>query len=225
MGFSIVIYGGVHHDPGTRQRFIEELGKRDVPPHFIAVEWEESFFNRCAAYRPRVEKCIKQRWNFLTPSDCRELSLALAWEGDAFKEVFPNAQALWLETGFQENRDPDENNDVAERLAEGLYERLLAPSSLTFNEFYTNGEMLPTSKRELVERLWRAAWADKFSNRDFERDVRWANMIVERSEDVANGWIAAVVGWAHANPEYGDNRLRSLLLAQGFSVTSVYLGP
>lgn len=50
-------------------------------------------------------------------------------------------------------------------------------------------------------------------------------MIVERSEDVANGWIAAVVGWAHANPEYGDNRLRGLLLAQGFSVTSVSLGP
>jgi hypothetical protein len=39
---SIWIYGGVHYDPGTRQKFLEELAKQSTVPHFVAVEWEKS---------------------------------------------------------------------------------------------------------------------------------------------------------------------------------------
>lgn len=228
MGISIIIYGGVHHDPGTRLRFVEELGKRDTPPHFVAVEWEESFFNRCVEYRPRVEKCLKKRWEFLTPSECRELSRALAWEGDAFKEVYPNAQPLWLEAGLQDRRSRQNPNiDMAKSQADSLSERLLAPARLSTDKFYTMDGMPPdpTSKNELVDRLWKAAWSDSSPDRDFERDARWANMIVERSIDVGDGWIAVAVGWAHANPAAGDNRLGGLLGSRGFSVRPVYLGP
>ena len=98
----IWIYGGVHHDPGTRQKFIDELAKQETVPHFIAVEWEESVFDRFVKWRPWVEKRLRSCWKFLTLNDRRELSLALAWEGDAHRVRFPSADTLWLESGFQE---------------------------------------------------------------------------------------------------------------------------
>ena len=99
---SIWIYGGVHDDPGSRRRFLEELAKQETAPHFVAVEWEKSVFERFAACRPLVEGGLRSRWGFLTREECHELSLALAWEGDAYKERFPGTDRLWLETGFQE---------------------------------------------------------------------------------------------------------------------------
>ncbi len=102
MNPTIWMYGSVHHDPGTRQRFIEELAKQKTPPHFVAVEWEESVFERIAAWRPCVEEGLRSCWGFLTSQDRLDLSLALAWEGDAYKDLFPCADPLWLETGFQE---------------------------------------------------------------------------------------------------------------------------
>jgi hypothetical protein len=40
MNPSIWIYGGIHDDPGSRQRFLEELTKHETAPHLVAVEWE-----------------------------------------------------------------------------------------------------------------------------------------------------------------------------------------
>ena len=88
MNPSISIYGGFHHDPGTRQTFLEEL------------EWEKSFFEKFIQWRPWIEERLGSCWDFLTPEDCRELSLALAWEGDAYAEIFPGTDPLWLEAGF-----------------------------------------------------------------------------------------------------------------------------
>jgi hypothetical protein len=47
---------------------------------------------------PIVGSC----WDFLTRDDSNEVSLALAWERDAHAEIFPKADVVWLEAGFQE---------------------------------------------------------------------------------------------------------------------------
>jgi len=60
------IYGGVHDDPGTRQRFLAELGKQKAAPHFVAVEWEKSVFEKFLQWRPWVEERVRSRWDFLT---------------------------------------------------------------------------------------------------------------------------------------------------------------
>jgi hypothetical protein len=91
---SVWIYGGVHHDPGSRQRFLEEFAKRETAPHFVAVEWEQSVFERLISSRPWVADDLDSCWGFLTWEDCHELSLALAWEGDAYTEYFPGTDLL-----------------------------------------------------------------------------------------------------------------------------------
>ena len=102
MNPSIWIYGGFHDDPGSRRKFLDELAKHKTAPHFVAAEWEESVFERFVEWRSWVEEWLRSCWSFLTPEDRHELSLALAWEGDAYKNFFPRLDVLWLETGFQE---------------------------------------------------------------------------------------------------------------------------
>lgn len=83
----------------------------------------------------------------------------------------------------------------------------------------------PKSKQELIDRVCKKAWSDAFEDNNFERDARWASVISNRSSGLREGWIAVVVGWAHADPSGRYQRLRGLLLSQGFSVNSVRLGP
>jgi hypothetical protein len=225
---AIWIYGGVHDEPGSRQRFLEELSKQETPPHFVAVEWEQSLFERIATWRPSVAEGLESHWDFLTPEDCYELSCALAWEGDAYAERFPSIDVLWLENWFQETRLQRQGSDAnkfAKSSAWALLQWLYCPRTL--QEVMANiSPPVPTSKKELIDHVYRTAWAEaRQSPKNFERDARWASAICERSADLCDGWIAVVVGWAHADPKFENQQLRCLLLSEGFSVNSVYLGP
>jgi hypothetical protein len=225
---SVWIYGGVHDDPGTRQKFLEELGEQITAPQFVAVEWEKSVFEKFTRWRPWVEERIRSRWDFLAPKDSRELSLALAWEGDAYRERFPAAEPLWLEDGFQEaDLERRYRGRFPESIPQSLVHRLSEPCSLSMKEMMANADPAPEpkSKKELIDRLWQTAWADAYGNDNFERDARWASAISDRASGLREGWIAVVVGWTHADPSGGDQRLRSLLLSKGFSINSVNLGP
>jgi hypothetical protein len=91
---SIWIYGGVHDDPGSRQKFHAELAKQETPPQFVAVEEEQSLFKRLAVWRSCIAEALKLQWNFLTPEDCSELSFARVWEGDSHAERFPNIDVM-----------------------------------------------------------------------------------------------------------------------------------
>jgi hypothetical protein len=232
MALSIWIYGGVHHDPGTHHRFLEEIAKRPTAPHFVAVEWEKSVFQKFIPWRAWVRDHVGSCWDFLTPDDCNELSLALAWEGDAYGKIFPNTGVVWLESGFQEANFKERYGAAAQEAAENfacpLLARLCDPCRPTMKEWAADIDPppKPTSKKELIDRLWRNAWSEAWRNSGgFERDARWADMICERSSELEDGWIATAVGWQHADPTGDERRLRGLLLSKGFTVNSVYLGP
>ena len=218
---TIWIYGGVHYDPGSRQRFLEELAKHTTAPHFVAVEWEQSVFERCAEWRPWIAESLSVSGAFLTPDDRRELSLALAWEGDAYAERFPGTAVLWLENGFQEadliQRYGTDANKAPESFADGLRKRIWQACLLRPE---------PRSKQELIERVSKTLW-DGVERNDtkVERDARWAHALCERSADLHGSWVAVVVGWHHGDPAASKERLRGLLLSKGFSVHSVCLGP
>jgi len=218
---TIWMYGGVHDDPGSRQRFLEELAKRETAPLFVAVEWEQSVFTRLTTWRGRIKERLSAHWGFLTLEDCQELSCALAWEGDASTEHCPDTDRLWLETGFQELDLKQQSHDlgtVPDRLLAGLANRLLA-----FLIEIPAPE--PRSKQELIDRVWRSLWPAWGPSGDFDRDARWATMICERSAGLRDGWIAVVGGWQHANPKEDPQRLRGRLVERGFYVNSVCLGP
>jgi hypothetical protein len=168
----------------------------------------------------------------LTREDRHELSLALAWEGDAYTECFSGTDLLWLENGYQEadliRRFGMATDTVAESFARGLLDRLRDPCRPTIREWMTNVAPMPEprSKKALIDLVWRKAWAEASGEPEsFGRDARWAKAICERSADLCDGWIAIVVGWVHADPAAGSQRLRGLLLSEGFAVNSVHLGP
>jgi hypothetical protein len=151
MNPSIWIYGGVRNDPGSRQRFLQELTKQGTAPHFIAVEWEKPVFERLAAWRPCIAEGLKSRWGFLTHEDCHELSRALAWEGDAYAKRFPGTDLLWLESGFQEadlkRRYGMDTESFPESCAHSLLQRLSNPCHPTMHEWMAN--IAPPARAEV----------------------------------------------------------------------------
>jgi len=229
----IRMYGGVHDDPGSRQKFVEELAKQETPPHFVAVEWDKSVFDRFVTWRPWIEQELGSRCNFLSPGDCRELSLALAWEGDAHTERFPTVDRLWLEIDFQEadlkRRSGADADEFPKSFAHSLLERLNTPCSRTMREFMSNTDPppAPRSKKELIDRVSGKLWSEPLppTPADFGRDKRWAAAISERSSSPCGGWVAIVVGWAHVDPAGNSRRLCGLLSSNGFRVIPVCLAP
>ena len=174
--------------------------------------------------------------DFLTCEDCRELSLALAWEGDAYAEVFPDSDLLWLESGFGENdlnersrRSNVNTSQYVKKFARDLLEQLLNPCEPSVKEFFSTNfspPPEPKSKEELIDRVWRKTWLDEKGDLEsYVRDERWANEICKRSLGLQEGWIGVVVGWAHANPANGNQCLRGLLESNGFTIHPVRLGP
>lgn len=236
---SIRLYGGVHNDPGSRRKFLEELAKQETPPHFVAVEWDKSVFERLVEWRPWIERELGSLWTFLKREDRRELSRALAWEGDAHTEQFPTVDRLWLEAGFQQadlrRRYGADADDVPKSLARSLLDRLSPPCSRTMPEWMGNADPPPEpkSKKELIDRVSSKMWSELSQEgerlppgaEDFERDKRWAAAISQRSSGLGGGWIAIVVGWAHADPEGDSRRLYGLLSSNGFAVNAVCLAP
>jgi hypothetical protein len=232
MNPSIWIYGGVHNDPGSRQRFIEKLNKQGTAPHFVAVEWEQSLFRELVARRSWIVEHLQSRWDFLTLEDCAELSSAFAWEGDAWAELFPDSDVLWLEHEYQEAHLLGKGSNArtfAEDYARTALKWFSYQYPRTTYEKLSNLAPLPEpqTKKELVDRVSRVMWLEASDQwpHDFTRDARWANAICERSAGLENGWIGVVVGWAHAKLVDGNLRLWDLLRSRGFSVNSVRLGP
>jgi hypothetical protein len=127
---------------------------------------------------------------------------------------------LWLEDGYQEadlrRRSENRDGDLLWSLANSLLRRLTFADTAALPE--------PRSKDDVIERVSRIAWTGAFEDQDLERDKRWAEMISARSASLHGGWIAVVVGWAHANPEGDPGRLYGLLSARGFTVHSMCLG-
>ena len=181
----------------------------------------------------RDEFCGARSNSFLDRADCHELSCALGWEGDAYTARFPRVDRLWLEAYWQEadleRRSGGRVDEFLRGLARGVLEWLTNPGSLTMDQFLTNAAPPPDplSKKELVDRVSRKTWSDllQSGSEDPQRDERWAIRISQRSACLRGGWIAVVVGWAHADPAGGSRRLCGLLSSSGFRVNSVCLAP
>jgi hypothetical protein len=126
------------------------------------------------------------------------------------------------ESGFQEAQLQQEGRDAnkfvkssAKILLNRLRDACQPPSELI-------------SKQDLIDRVSGDMWSQassSISSKDFERDARWVTTICERSAGLSDGWIAVVVGWAHADPATGNQRLPGLLSSKGFSIKPICLKP
>jgi hypothetical protein len=222
------MYGGFHSDPSSRREFLRRIRERPIPPQFVAVEWERSVFEACAAQRPRIAKELTDRWSFLSPTDADELSRCFAREGDTHTLVFPGSETLWLEDGYQAAR-LRVTGATPGSMARDLIELFTNPMHQTLAEFFDRESRPieePTSLADLLRLIARhRSWtndATRPEEMNLDRDARWAAMIEKRLTRCDDGWFAVVVGWAHVEAGTTQN-LRALLTAAGMNVNAVRL--
>jgi hypothetical protein len=227
-----MLFGGFHDDPASRSRFLVEAAKLPVAPRLVAIEWELAVFESFRAARPIVEDELGNRWAFLNSRDKRELSEALGWEGDVWRPLFPSAEVLWLEEGFQsidlDRRFGTKAKGYPARCARTLLDSLLKPTARSAREFLSGKVPAePRSLAELVSRLAKRLWDDRDPDDGdrLDRDVRWAERILAKVAGWEDGLVIVLVGWSHADPMGPDGRLSHLLKSAGLAVESIRLDP
>lgn len=226
----IVMFGGVHDDPGCRMQLVRECEKRkSTPPLMVCAEWDKSVFVAAKGWRPEVAKRAREQWSFLSSGDADQLAAGLAFEGDAHEAVFGTLPVVWLEEGYQpEHLKRVMLADVpmaAKSFASGIASRICDPCGRIEESLAgVTPKPDPTSAEEIVRLLEAKAWAGAgwYKSPDNERDKRWFKLIEQATKD-NSGWVAVVVGWGHADPERKNGLLRDLLVDAGYAVESVKL--
>jgi hypothetical protein len=91
------IAGVNHFDPGGRQKLVKWLlswSKKFGKPAFVATEWDKEIFARVKTQRKEFERLIGDQWPPLSAGLSSVLTLSLAYEGDAYLEVFPDVPGV-----------------------------------------------------------------------------------------------------------------------------------
>lgn len=227
------LFGGFHRDVGSRQQLIRHAVGLEAPV-FVAVEWSSSLHAAFAATLTSVERELAACWAFLGPEDCRDLAEGLVWEVNTPLRLWPGAEIIWLEEGHQEvelrRRHGVDAATFARNCAESFARALCNPSDesrRTLKEFFdgTPPPPEPTSLAALVDRATTVLWSFQAPDTDqYDRDARWAELLIPRLRGLDGGWAAFTGGWVHANPA-DPKRLCQLLKSSDVPVTSFRLGP
>lgn len=249
MGQPVIrIFGGVHDDPGSRDRFRIEFVRRvadEGPPHFISVEHDLHMFLQHAAQRPGIARCLRERWKFLSDVDAAEVSAAYFWEGDAHRGLVSGRPTMLLDQYWEQARPILENQakrgfhgwktieDNFVEIAQLQVDRLCNPSLPSRKELKAdaeNGALIvipePRTREELVARITKKAWDDarQPEPNDNSRDARWVRWIEDSLRNFKGGWAGVTVGWRHADAVEAGN-LRAQLLERGHEVECIKLAP
>ncbi|HYV49766.1 MAG TPA: hypothetical protein VFA20_33150 [Myxococcaceae bacterium] len=217
----IVLFGGFHNDPGSRREFWRQLRRREAlhaAPEFVGVEWNPVLFAKYDACRKRIADELLGKWDFLGERECDELSKTFAWEADAYQEVFPSVERVWLDDGPGREGDSGTAREFADTLLEDL--RVAGEAE---------GAPVPRSLDELIDQVRLRQKRRKDRERAppsiDERDLWWFDKIRKRASTLqGGGWVAIVVGWAHANPKGLPGNLYDQLNSAEMKVDPIYLG-
>lgn len=248
MGSPVIrVFGGVHDDAGSRERFRREFASRvsvHGRPSLVAVEHDAHLFQLHAAQRPEIARCLLERWEFLSEHDAQEIAASYFWEGDAHRDLVGGPYRWMFLDRFWEHAKARlehqvkcgfhgwksiEDNFV--EIAQIQVDRLCNPSLPSRKELRDNSGIPPTipeprSRDELVARISKKAWDDarQPEPNDDSRDTRWVRGIEEALRGVEGGWIGVTVGWRHADSVEAGN-LRAQLLARGHEIEVIKLAP
>ena len=203
----LYIAGVVHNDPLGRSKLIEwlrALSRRGVPG-FIATEWDEDIFGRVRAQRNWFCHVAREEWPQAPPELIRDLSLSLGYEADAHTEVFPKLEVLWLDQG----RQVQDLSEITEfgQLRLGTYRSFLGDGAMPL--------VVSEALALLSSEAWRRADAGACGGIDTARDSRWAEVLLERTQQVSCEWAVAVVGQRHSTRE--EAHFRRLVEDAGIS--------
>lgn len=201
----IYIAGINHFDPLCRIELkaylLEWLRNENLePPAFIAVEYGEENFKKIEGQRPEFRQMLLKEWPDLNSNLLDIFTASLGYEGDVHKEVFPNAEILWLD----ERQDKE---DAIRNYAKGRLE--------IYHDFLKGIDICnghETVLRKLRDEARNSAKHGKF---DKERSSKFAKLIMERiKKGISSNWAVVIVGSNHASKEQGT--MRSILENYGF---------
>jgi len=92
-----------HFDPLGRQDLIDRLRQLHAllktTPGFVAVEYDPDHHDRIVRQRPFFREMVARQWPDLSPLEVDTLAQSLGYDGDAHRDVFPEANTIWLDRG------------------------------------------------------------------------------------------------------------------------------
>ncbi len=210
----IYIAGVNHFDPLCKSRLQgwlkSLLDTHATRPLFIAVEWDEDIFEKIKLQRPKVRTLAASRWAQTTPEFLDALELAIAFEADTHNSLMPEVETIWLDHG---RTLPFPN--IIERYAIdrlGIYEVFIPENTISFDA-------------NLLKIMSVNAWklSDEGEENATERDIKFAETIMNRCSPIETAWAIAIVGHKHTNRKDGvmAHRLESV----GYNCEIVELRP
>lgn len=184
------IAGIVHNDVLGRERLFKWLQEAKTTeeslPAFIAVEYDEEIFRRIRAQRPVFRRLAVEAWPGVPSSVLKAIEESLVYEGDLHETVFPGIETAWLDQGRTVN-DPTCISQYAQDRIK-IYRSFIPDGLLELGE----GSLMHMSI---------VAWDQGSLPQPggSERDVKFAQLILERSRREISEWAIVIVGLNHAS--------------------------
>lgn len=208
------IAGVVHNDVLGRERlfkwFQEVKAVEETPPAFVAVEYDEEIFCKIRAQRPILGRLAANVWPNALSSVRKAIEESVAYEGDLHETVFPGVDTVWLDQGRTVS-DPTIISDYAlDRL--NIYKSFIPEGQAELGD-------------ESLLHMSISAWDRGASPQPgrWERDIKFAQLIVDRSLPEVSRWAIVIVGINHATEVEGH--MARLLRDQGIECQASELRP
>lgn len=208
------IAGVVHNDVLGRERLIKWLqevkAEEKTQPAFVAVEYDEEIFCKIREQRPILGRLVAKVWPN-APSPVRKvIEESLGYEGDLHDTIFPGVETVWLDQGRSVS-DPTIISDYAlDRLK--IYKSFIPEGQAELGD-------------ESLLHMSMSAWNRGVSPQPggSERDIKFAQLIADRSRREVLGWAIVIVGINHASEVEGH--MATLLRDQGIECQTSELRP
>lgn len=199
------IAGVNHNDVLGRERLIKWLQEvkavEGTHPAFVAVEYDEEIFYKIREQRPILGKLVASVWTN-TPSPVRKvIEESLVYEGDIHNMIFPGVETVWLDQGRNVSDSTIISNYARDKL--NVY-RCFIPVD--------QAELGDESLRHMSISAWKRVVSPQPGG---PRDIKFAQLIADRSRWKNSGWAIVIVGIDHACEVEG--RMVTLLKDQGIN--------
>ena len=208
------IAGIVHNDLCGRKRLLKWLREtkdlEEVPPVFVAVEYDESIFGKIRTQRSVLKTLAAEAWPGSPQLVLKAIEDSLGYEGDLHEGVFPGIETVWLDHG----------RTVEDPTILSQYAR----DRLNIYRSFVHGEHKALSNATLLT-MSATAWELGSTPRPggSDRDAKFAGVIRDRLKWESRGWAIVIVGSNHASGVEGG--MVSRLKSQGIECQVNQLNP
>lgn len=185
-GFTVYLAGVNHNDPLMRRELVDWLrdlkNEHETQPCFVAVEWGQEAHALVVAARDEFKELARGKWPCISVTLLAGLADAMAYEGDAHRELWPDLEPIWL--------------DDDRPLTRGRMLRLLtwADGNLRLYEGILEGIDPVNDPDAVLNQIRVKAHEDQLAwQGGGERDESWAKQILKAIREECD-WAVVIAG-------------------------------